>query len=137
MGAVPGYEGGASFPGRRSVLGSVFFFLHDIVLQEHILDRWKWLLDPFNGYSMKGTYDFLSTIDGSLARGLFDNVWHKHVPLKVSLFAWQLQRNRLPTKDNLMWRRVLQHDDNRCVGWCGNEETAGHLFLGCPTFGSV
>lgn len=77
---------------------------------------------------MKGTYNFLSTIDEPLARGLFDD---------VSLFAWRLLRNPLPTKDNLVRRRVLQHDGNRCVGGWGNEETAGHLFLGCPTFGSV
>ncbi|GAU18664.1 hypothetical protein TSUD_124970 [Trifolium subterraneum] len=30
-----------------------------------------------------------------------DLIWHKHVPLKVSIVAWRLLRDRLPTKDNL------------------------------------
>jgi hypothetical protein len=68
---------------------------------------------------------------------LFNDVWHKSVPLKVSIFAWRLLRNRLPTKDNLLSRGVLQHDDISCVGGCGSEENACHLFLGCTTFGSI
>jgi len=64
-----------------------FVLLHNFVLQDDITDRWKWLLDPVNGYSVKVTYHFLTTVDEPLARGLFDDVWHKHVPLKVSLFA--------------------------------------------------
>lgn len=81
--------------------------LHDIVLQDHFIDRWKWLLDSVNGYSVKGIYHFLTTIDEPSERELSFDVWHKHFPLKVSLFTWRLFRNRLPTKDNLVRRRVL------------------------------
>ena len=111
--------------------------LHDIVLQEHTVDRWTWLLDPAIGYTVKETYHYLTSADTHPDRGLFDNVWHKYVPLKVSLFAWRLLRNWLPTKDNLVWRCALQQDDNQCVGGCGLEEIAGHLFLGCDIFGSL
>lgn len=111
--------------------------LHDIVLQDHSIDRWKWLLDPVNGYSVKGSYHFLKTIDEPSERELSFDVWHKHVPLNVSLFTWRLFRNRLPTKDNLMRRCVLQHDDNKCVGDCDYEETTGHLFFGCATSSGV
>jgi len=34
--------------------------LDNVVLQDVITDRWKWLLDPVNGYSVKGTYHFLT-----------------------------------------------------------------------------
>jgi len=67
-------------------------------------------------------------------RGLVDDVWHKQVPLKVSLFAWRLFQNRLPTKDNLLCRQVLHLDNIACVGGCGSLETAGHLLLGCDFF---
>lgn len=73
----------------------------------------------------------------NLNKGLIDDVWHKNVPSKMSIFAWRLLRNRLPTKDNLPRRHVLQNDDIGCVGGCGSEESAGHLFFGCTTFGSV
>lgn len=61
--------------------------LHDIVLQDHLPNRWGWLLDPISGYSVKGTYNFLTTTDEPIARGSFDDVWHKNVPLKVSIFV--------------------------------------------------
>jgi len=47
--------------------------LHDIVLEEYSADRWMWLLDPMLGYSVKGTYHFLTLADEPPARGLFDN----------------------------------------------------------------
>jgi len=90
--------------------------LHDIVLQDHTMDRWRWLLDPVLGYTVKGAYHLLTSVEEPPARGLFDDLWHKHVPLKVSLFAWRLLHNRLPTHDNLVRRRVLHHDANQCVG---------------------
>jgi len=73
----------------------------------------------------------------SLQTGLFDAAWLKHIRLKVSVFVWRLLRNRLPTKDNLLRRRVLQHNDVDCVGGCGNPETMCHLFFWCDFFGSL
>nr|ABN05773.1 hypothetical protein MtrDRAFT_AC148815g37v2 [Medicago truncatula] len=35
--------------------------LHNIVLQENIHDAWRWLLDPIQGYSVRGAYRFLIT----------------------------------------------------------------------------
>ena len=64
-------------------------------------------------------------------------VWHHQVPLKVSVFAWRLIRDRLPTKANLALRGVIPADDIFCVSGCGHVETADHLFLLCPTFASL
>jgi hypothetical protein len=65
------------------------------------------------------------------------NVWHNHIPSKVSLFAWRLLRNRLPTKDNLVRRSVLSPANAVCVSGCGHTETAKHLFIDCVFFGSI
>jgi len=43
--------------------------LHNIVLQDQLLDRWRWLLDPIHGYSVKGTYHFLTSVDDAPERG--------------------------------------------------------------------
>ena len=59
----------------------------NIVLQDHVHDRWRWVLDPIIGYSVKGTYQYLTRADTSLERGLFNVVWLKHAPLKVSIFV--------------------------------------------------
>jgi hypothetical protein len=54
------------------------------------------------------------------------------VPSKFSGFSWLLLHNRIPTRDNLLWRRiVVQGADQLCV-LCGVEdETSSHLFLYC------
>jgi len=40
--------------------------MHDVVLQANVHDRWRWLIDPAHGYSVKGTYQFLRTMDNPL-----------------------------------------------------------------------
>jgi len=64
-------------------------------------------------------------------------VWHQQVPLKVSVFAWRLIRDRLSTKANLVVRGVILVDDIFCVSGCGHVETAEYLFLSCATFASL
>jgi len=64
-------------------------------------------------------------------------VWHKSVPLKVSICGWRLFRNRWPTKDNLGHRGVIPLDSQLCVLGCGQNESATHLIIHCPTFGSL
>jgi hypothetical protein len=70
-------------------------------------------------------------------RTLVDDIWHKSIPSKVSVFVWRLLRNRLPTRDNLVQRRVLLLADSACVSGCGEHETAVHLFCVCNIFSSL
>jgi hypothetical protein len=111
--------------------------LNNTVLQENVHDTWRWLLDPIHGYSVKGAYHFLTTTGQPLDRTLVDDVWQKHIPSKVSVFVWRLLRNRLPTKDNLVQRQVIQNSDTACITGCGGLETATHLFLHCNIFSSL
>jgi len=43
---------------------------------------------------MSGAYHILITQVEPPAVGMGDLVWHKQVPLKVSIFAWRLLRDR-------------------------------------------
>ncbi|MCI16813.1 hypothetical protein A2U01_0037957 [Trifolium medium] len=63
-----------------------------------------------------------------------DLIWHKQIPLKVSVLALRLLRNRLPTKHNLAVRNIISQESQFCVTGCGGLETAQHLFLSCPVF---
>jgi hypothetical protein len=92
-----------------------------------------WLLDPSHGYTVHGTYRYLTTYDEPMPAGVYNNVWDKLIPSKVSLFAWRLLQDRIATRSNL----VSRHTDSFCVGGCGDMETAEHLFIGCNLFGSV
>lgn len=48
--------------------------LHKFVLQERIHDKWKWLLDLFHGYSVRGVYHFFTTTDVPMVRNLADDI---------------------------------------------------------------
>jgi hypothetical protein len=58
-------------------------------------------------------------------------------PWKVSIFAWRLLCDRLPTKTNLVARSIINPASHLCVTGCGCVESAQHLFLSCSTFGSL
>ncbi|GAU19784.1 hypothetical protein TSUD_182190 [Trifolium subterraneum] len=66
-----------------------------------------------------------------------DLIWHGQVPLKVSVLAWRLLRDMLPTKSNLVARGILSSEAHHCVSGCGAVESSQHLFLSCSTFGSL
>jgi len=109
----------------------------DISLVPNISDIWEWILDSAEGYSVRGTCDLLTNDDDSQMDIPLELVWPHQVPLKVSVFAWRLIRDRLPTKANLAIRGVIPADDIFCVPGCSHVETADHLFLLCPKFASL
>lgn len=107
-----GWEvGGSGWVWRRGILvweeesmRECSVLLHNVVLQDNIFDYWKWLLEPTQGYSVRGTYHFLTATDDVLDGGRISNMWHKVVPSKIFVFTWRLLRNKIPTKTNLLQR---------------------------------
>jgi hypothetical protein len=98
-----------------------------------------WALDPGEGFSVKSTYALLSAVDDSPTLNsnelkIFSSIWESPTPSKIVAFSWQLLYDRLPTKENLHRRGVLDQDvDVNCV-WCGlAPESTKHLFLHCNT----
>jgi hypothetical protein len=108
-----------------------------VAVQVAAPDRWQWRLDPVSGYSVRDAYQLLTTQDSVTLGAAKDLLWHRQVPLKVSIFAWRLLRDRLPTKTNLVSRGALPPDLHLCASGCGGIETAQHLFLSCDFFGSL
>jgi hypothetical protein len=51
-----------------------------------------------------------------------DVLVNKLVPLKIFLFMWHLPNNRFPTKDNLIWRGILNEDSALCSDACSKAE---------------
>jgi hypothetical protein len=47
--------------------------------------------------------------------GILDFAWNNSVSLKVSLFAWRVLSNRIPTKDNLFRCRIFPHNSCLCL----------------------
>ncbi|WJX73507.1 hypothetical protein P8452_57279 [Trifolium repens] len=76
-------------------------------LQAQSPDVWRWQPDPDTGYSVRSAYQLLTSHVSFPLGEAEDLVWHKQVPLKVSIFAWRLLRDRLPTKANLVARGII------------------------------
>jgi len=111
--------------------------LLNIVLQVDVDDGWTWFPDQIVGYTVRGAYQILTDKTPFYDCVFADLIWRKEVPLKVSVFAWRLFWNRLPTKVNLFQRGIIPHETQLCVGGCGLQETENHMFLTCPLFGQI
>jgi len=134
-------EGGVAWRCRRrlwdweeEMIGECRRLLDNFVLQTEVVDRWQWLHDVAGGYTVQGAYYILTSPTHHIGDDRGDLVWHKHIPLKVSILAWRFVRDRLPTKNNLLRRRILQQTAIQCVTGCGDEETAPHVFFHCNIF---
>ena len=67
--------------------------------------------------------------DGSYLRRLWWCIWSRNIPHKICPFAWRACRDVLPTKENLVRRKVLL---DSCYDECKlAEETSRHLFWSC------
>jgi hypothetical protein len=79
-------------------IGGVSGFLLDFFLQAQCPDTWLWRLDSDRGYSVRGAYQFLTSQQPVTLDAAEDLIWHRQVPLKVTIFAWRLLRDKLTNK---------------------------------------
>ena len=59
-------------------------------------------------------------------RRFWKTLWGLDIPSKVRHFAWRACKDILPTKENLMRRKVLL--DEQCEVCHGDVESSGHIF---------
>jgi zinc-binding in reverse transcriptase len=71
-------------------------------------------------------YKFLNS--GGIHVSLCRSIWKLPIPLKVKLFVSLALRNRILTRDNLLWRGWV--GPNECP-FCCCPETVDHLFFLC------
>lgn len=74
-------------------------------------------------------YHYLVEDDNIVESPSRDFFLNKMILLKVSLFVRRLLNNRLPTKDNLTMKDVLNNLNILCIGGCESEESLPHLFF--------
>jgi hypothetical protein len=101
-------------------------------------DRWGWRPDNGDGFTVNSTYKLLSNLSNTEVlmspwhTKIFCEVWKSPTPSKVCGFVWQLLHNRIPSKDNLVVRRILVAGNDSLCSLCGLEnETAAYLFIYC------
>ncbi|XP_039689993.1 uncharacterized protein [Medicago truncatula] len=117
----------------QSLLGEVEGWVKTVSV-----DSWWWKLEDEGKFTVSSSYEFLVGLVSphefllETKEMVFGSVWKSLVPSKVVAFYWQLLLDRIPTKDNLLRRRILPPEASvRCVFCDQVGETAGHLFLHC------
>ncbi|XP_065619737.1 uncharacterized protein LOC136063366 [Quercus suber] len=130
----------------RTVIIDAIFLPHEADLIKSIPlslrrpeDKLVWA-GTFNGlFSVRSAYRLAveesrpsnigTSSDSSRNRRFWKLLWSLQVPHKVHHFAWRACRGILPTKENLLQRR-MQVDG--CSDECGEDvESSGHLFWSC------
>jgi len=122
---------------EEEAVGELTLLLQNVSLQVDSTDTWCWKLETSHIFSVRSAYTALTSESIASPMAAVTTPCHAQAPLKVVLFAWRMFRERLPTKDNLLHRGVITFDYRLCLAGCNSVETTIHLFLHCPTFGSV
>ena len=119
------------------MLGECVTLLRSVSLQFNVTNYQRWQLDPYAGYTIRGAYQLLTSQDTSQVDHTTCLFWHKQVPLKVSIFALRLLRDRLPKRPNLLHRNIITDVDVGYLTGCDHLETSQHLFLSCDFYDSL
>jgi hypothetical protein len=67
------------------MFGEYQVLLHDLLLHAQQLDMWQWQRDPVRGYSVFNAFQLLTSQQHVTLDAVEELVWHKQVPLKVSV----------------------------------------------------
>ncbi|XP_074359589.1 uncharacterized protein LOC141699273 [Apium graveolens] len=103
-----------------------------IPLRPSDMDSWFWKWENLSHYSVKSAYAAIQeTKQNSCWNDNFPwkRVWNLKVPLKVKHFIWRAIRNILPTKDQLLSRRVAVID--KCPICNLEVESVYHSLVSC------
>ncbi|XP_058777040.1 uncharacterized protein LOC131651391 [Vicia villosa] len=100
-------------------------------------DEFNWAEDDSHSFTVKDCVTIIKR--GGFSVGLQEEVlsrisfiWKLKIPSKVGIFLWRFSLARLPTKDQLKKRGILNEDSDCCCVFCFQVlEDNYHLFDGC------
>ena len=101
-------------------------------------DTMVWRLEKSGCYSVKSGYKFLcellshdpirsQTLDSG--KSFWKSIWKMKVPGKIKHFLWKACTNSLPSKENLLKRKIIQEAD--CPRCTGSSESVVHALWSC------
>ncbi|KAL5127459.1 hypothetical protein HKD37_14G039878 [Glycine soja] len=96
------------FEWENYLIQQLFLLLNSVIIHHSLADSWVWEPCPTGRYTSKSAYLLLSC-DSPLhySTNIFVVLWRLKIPHKTSFLIWKFLRNRLPTKDNLCKRNIL------------------------------
>nr|XP_017221408.1 PREDICTED: uncharacterized protein LOC108198150 [Daucus carota subsp. sativus] len=105
-----------------------------IPLQRSMEDSWYWRREKMGQYSVRSAYAALSekrdVNHSSDNSGFWRRIWNLKIPLKVKHFLWRAITGCLPTKEQLISRRVEVIE--QCPLCNLEPESVAHVLTSCP-----
>ncbi|PWA62799.1 reverse transcriptase domain, Reverse transcriptase zinc-binding domain protein [Artemisia annua] len=97
-------------------------------------DTWEWKYDTSGFFTTKSMKSLLQSTTYGPTHWKFP--WNHLAPLKVNIFGWRLEMNRIPTRDQLLSRNITL-TSAQCPLCNSHDESAPHLFLQCDFANSL
>ncbi|KAL8459447.1 hypothetical protein ACS0TY_036799 [Phlomoides rotata] len=111
-------------------------FINRVKLKQLEEDRWRWSLSTDGIYSTKKAYRKLMEnavgSDDDDKNQAYELLWRSATTRRTQAIVWKVLRQRMPTREDLRRRGIIQgNGDTTCV-LCGEEEeNLNHLFFEC------
>jgi hypothetical protein len=118
-------------------LNNLIVLLAGFSLHPNRPDSWRWIPGSAGIFSVKSCYTLLLDKRQFVALDLevlenLKKLWKNDVPSKVSVFGWRLLLERLPTREALHHRGILNNPHELlCVFCLCHTENCEHLFFSC------
>ncbi|XP_022020173.1 uncharacterized protein LOC110920261 [Helianthus annuus] len=91
-------------------------------------DGWSWSFDSSEKFSVASVKTWLRSACNLQQTKRFK--WEKWLPVKVNMFIWQMELDRIPTRPALVKRRI-NIPDTSCPFCAAEDETTLHLMVNC------
>jgi hypothetical protein len=98
----------------------------NVDLDQEVRDDVTSALDNSKIFTAKSLYRFITHRGVCIPAS--EDVWKSKLPLKIKVFMWQLQHNKLQVATSLK-NRGCKGDIACCL--CGEVESTNHVFFGC------
>ncbi|MFS8029189.1 putative reverse transcriptase zinc-binding domain-containing protein [Helianthus anomalus] len=124
---VPNWKRGLASVEELSEMQDMLFLFNNVSFSGSE-DRWQWGVDGKESFSVAQVKSLIR--DDNEVRRDHSMQWESWIPLKVNLFIWRAEMERIPTKLALTRRRIFIQDVSCSLCETG-EEDVNHLFTGC------
>ncbi|KAI3727188.1 hypothetical protein L1987_66999 [Smallanthus sonchifolius] len=132
-------RGSSCVPGRRDTAGvwgnikklDLVFSNRNMNFKEMVEEKdgiWTWRHEERGGFSVRSMRRLLSPAQNTVDAFVLN--WCSVVPLKVNIFAWRAELDRIPTRQALSRRKVSLMSDS-CPLCSEHVESVEHLFTSC------
>ncbi|XP_048494804.1 uncharacterized protein LOC125494938 [Beta vulgaris subsp. vulgaris] len=106
--------------------------IHQVSLSPLSKDSLIWTPNKAGIFSVKSAYEELSKeYEPRLVR-VAKKLWKNLVPPRIEIFLWLALLEKINTKENLVRRKILPHEENVCPLCNSSPENVSHLLIHCP-----